>query len=144
MNAVPFEKAHKCRTYLIVDGGFGRKSEPDILGYVSVAISNMKVRPHISKTMKKKLDGIFQNDEVPCYLIGQLGKNDSHSLDIEGSELIEHAMDIIRIGHGAVGGRFVLIDAKRNDKLIRFYEENGFKKVQEDDTSSMIQLVRFF
>jgi len=144
VKAIPYEKAHKCRTYLIVDSRFEGGSGPRILAYVSVALSNLKVKEHVSKTMKKRLDGIFQNDEVPCYLIGQLGKNDRYSREIEGCELINYAMNIIRIGHKAVGGRFVRIDVKRNDKLIRFYEENGFRMVQEDDESDLIQFARFF
>jgi hypothetical protein len=126
-----------------VDGGFLRDDNPRILAYVSVAISNMKIKPHVSKTMKKRLVGIFQNEEAPCYLIGQVGKNDRCSNEIEGRELVSRAMDIIRIAQGAVGGRYVRIDIKRNEKLIRFYEENDFKEVQEDDESGLIQFVRF-
>ena len=144
VKAIPYEKAHKCRTYLIVDSRIEGESGPRILAYVSVALSNLKVKEHVSKTMRKRLDGIFPNDEIPCYLIGQLGKNDRYSREIEGCELIDYAMNIIRIGHGAVGGRFVRIDVKRNDKLIRFYEENGFRLVQEDDELDLIQFARFF
>lgn len=87
---------------------------------------------------------MFPNDEIPCYLIGQLGKNDRYSGEIEGCELIDYAMNIIQIGHGAVGGRFVRVDVKRNDKLIRFYEENGFRHVQIDGESGLLQFARFF
>ena len=144
VRAIPYEKANKCRTYIIVDGGFIKEENPKILAYISVAISNMKIKPHVSKTMNKRLVGMFQNDEAPCYLIGQLGKNDSHSNEIEGRELVNLAMDIIRIGQRAVGGRFVRVDTKKNDWLIRFYKENNFKEVQNDDESGLIQFVRFF
>jgi len=143
VRAIPYEKAHKCRTYIIVDGGF-IKEDPRILAYISVAISNMKIKSHVSKTMNKKLVGMFQNDEAPCYLIGQLGKNDRYYDEIEGRELVNLAMDIIRIGQRAVGGRFVRVDTKKNDRLNRFYEENNFKIVQNDDKSGLIQFVRFF
>jgi hypothetical protein len=142
--AIPFEKAHKCRTYLFIDGEFVKVTRPKIVAYLSVAISNLKLRPEVSKTMKKRLDGIFQNDECPCYLIGQLGKDDKYSDEIEGRELISYAMDVIRTGQRAVGGRFVRADVRRNEKLIRFYERNNFIKIQADENSNFIQFVRFF
>jgi len=94
--------------------------------------------------MKKRLTGIFRNDEAPCYLIGQLGKNDMYSNQIEGAELIEHAMSIIHTAQSAVGGRFVRVDVRRNDKLAKFYEKNNFKNIQTDEESDLVQLVRFF
>jgi hypothetical protein len=142
--AIPFEKADKCRTYLYIDGGFIKAERPKILAYFTVAISNMKFKPYVSKTMKKRLNGIFRNDEAPCYLIGQLGKNDSYSNEVEGRELIDFAIGIIRIGYNAVGGRFVRVDSRNNDKLMKFYEGNGFRMVQTDDESGLIQFVRFF
>jgi len=118
--------------------------DPKILAYLTVAISNMKFKPYVSKTMKKRLNGIFQNDEAPCYLIGQLGKNDNYSDKVEGRELIDFAMGIIGIGYNAVGGRFVRVDSRNNTKLMKFYEKNGFRLVQTDDESDLIQFVRFF
>jgi hypothetical protein len=141
--AIPFERAHKSRTYLILENSEWEEGNV-ILAYVSVALSNLNIKVEVSKSMRKRLNGIFQNDEVPCYLIGQIGKNDRHPNRVDGSELIDFAFCILRIGYRAVGGRFVRVDSKMNDKLIRFYEENGFKPVQYDEKSGLLQFVRFF
>lgn len=141
--AIPFERAHKSRTYLIANSGGGDEAIA-IMAYVSVALSNMKIKADVSKSMRKRMNGIFQNDEVPCYLIGQLGKNDRYSNEVEGRELVNSAMNILRIGHRVAGGRFVRVDCKRNDNLIKFYEENGFKVVQIDEKSGLLQFARFF
>jgi hypothetical protein len=94
--------------------------------------------------MRKRLNGIFMNDDVPCFLIGQLGKNDRYWDKIEGSELIDYAMNFLEKGHDLVGGRFVRVDCREDERLIRFYEENEFMRVQMNDESGLLQMVRFF
>lgn len=141
--AIPYEKAHKCRTYLFLGSDFFRVPRPMIIAYLSIALSNTKLNPDVSNTMKKRMDGIFKNDEAPCYLIGQIAKNDRYPGEIDGRDLIECAIKIIRIGHKAVGGRFIRVDIKNNEKLIRFYEENGFNRFTASARADLIPLVRF-
>ena len=84
------------------------------------------------------------NEDVPCFLIGQLGKNDRHRGKIAGSELIDYAMNFLERGHDLVGGRFVSVDCRDDERLVRFYKENGFIQVQSDDETTLCQMVRFF
>jgi len=79
--------------------------------------------------------------ELPAYLIGQLGKNDLHALDISGNEIIDLALDIIIEAYKLVGGRFVLVECHEHPKLIEFYQENHFNFLQRDE--EFVQLVRF-
>ena len=39
-----------------------------------------------------------------------------------------------------VGGRFVLIECNENEKLIDFYNRNGFEVLQKDE---LVQMIRF-
>ena len=142
--SIPFEKAHKGRTYLILE----KRSSPDeavaILAFISLALTTFRMQKEVSNSMRKRLNGIFMNDDVPCFLIGQLGKNDRYWDRIEGSELIDYAMNFLERGHDLVGGRFVRVDCRNDERLIGFYEENGFMRVQMDDESGLLQMVRFF
>lgn len=142
-DAIPFEKAHKSRTYLIV------KKQPldhgiAILGYFSLAISRMRISKGVSRTKIRKLNGIGERRDVPCYLIGQLGKNDDYSGEIDGTRLITYAMSFLMNGHEQLGGRFVRVDCRDIAALCEFYERNGFVRYQQDRESGLMQLVRYF
>ncbi|MDD1771309.1 MAG: hypothetical protein LUQ09_00120 [Methanomassiliicoccales archaeon] len=93
--------------------------------------------------MKRKLNGIFQNDEVPCYPLGQVGKNDVYEDDINGKEIIEFALNVIMDAHEMVGGRFVSVDCKDVNGLLNFYKVNDFSLLPEKDDHGYYQLVKF-
>ena len=141
--AIPFEKAHKSRTYIVVRRDSARERELKILAYFSIALSNMKIRDTVSRSRRKRLSGIFEDSETPCYLIGQLAKNDTYEGDIQGKELIEYALSMFKIAHDLVGGRFVRVDCKNIPHLVEFYKANGFGELQTDDKTGLLQLVRF-
>lgn len=103
----------------------------------------MKIQKSVTKSQRRKLSGIFTDKVVPCYLIGQLAKNDPYSDEIEGNELVEYAMGMFKTVHDLVGGRFARVDCKDIAFLVDFYKENGFRKVQTDDKTGLLQLVRF-
>jgi hypothetical protein len=95
----------------------------------------------VSKTKRKKLDGLYKKtDDIPCYLIGQLGKNDLYKDKIEGHTIINYAVNIIQKSHEFVGGRFILVECTDNYKLVNFYLNNNFEILQKDE---LVQLVRF-
>lgn len=142
--SIPFEKAHKSRTYLILEKKSSSEEGIAILAYISLALASFRIQKDVSNSMRKRLNGIFMNDDVPCFLVGQLGKNDRYRCKITGSELIDYAMNFLEKGHDLVGGRFVRVDCREDERLIRFYEENGFMRVQMNDESGLLQMVRFF
>ncbi|MEO2116897.1 MAG: hypothetical protein ABGW92_00615 [Methanocaldococcus sp.] len=126
-SAILFEKLNKSRTYLIF-----KRGTTDILAYFTLTISILKIVDDISKKTLKKLDGISKEKrEFPIYLIGQLGKNDKFWNEIKGSRILQEAIDTICNANEIVGGRVILIETLNNEKLIKFYEENGFKILQK-------------
>jgi len=141
--AIPFEKAHKGRTYLVVGKESAESKELRIQAYFSLALSNMRIQKGVSRTQRKRLNGIFADDLVPCFLIGQLARNDQHPEEIGGDEIVAHAMSICKMGHDLVGGRFVRVDCRDIPGLVDFYERNGFRRLQTDDKTGLLQLVRF-
>ena len=140
--AIPFEKAHKCRTYLLIEGT-DEPYGPIILGFVSIALKTTFINSSISKSLRRKLDGIFLSESVPCYLIGQLAKNDLSASRIEGSELLRIAEAFVSRAHETVGGRFIRVDCEDKPKVIGFYSVNGYKELQMDASTGLRQMVKF-
>ncbi|AEF97232.1 hypothetical protein [Methanotorris igneus] len=126
--AILFEKLNKSRTYLIF-----KKDTKDILAYFTLALSILKiVDEEISKKTLKKLDGISkEKKEFSIYLIGQLGKNDKFWDEIKGDIILQEAIDTLCNANELVGGRIILVETLNNEKLIKFYENNGFKILQK-------------
>jgi hypothetical protein len=105
--------------------------------------------PSISGNLRKRLVGMYYaptmtSHHVPCFLIGQLGKDDRFYDEVEGRELIRYAFDAIDIAHSKVGGRFIKIDCEDSDGLVRFYRENGFVPIQKEPRSGMLEMVMFY
>ena len=141
--AVPFEKVHKARTYLIIDPASIESHDLVIVAYFSIALKCFHIGDGVSITMKRRLNGIFQNDILPCYLLGQVGKNDLYADQIKGKEIIDLAMNLILDAQERVGGRFISVDCRDSDGLLRFYRESGFAVLPSKDGQGFHQLVRF-
>ena len=153
--AVEFEKLSKARTYLVCSQ---RQLENDrnvhnlkIYGYISIALKILSVPESISNRIRKELDGFSAKihgekiNDFPCYLIGQLSKNfNIPENNLSGRQLIEFASDVIAASVDAVGGRYMMIECRDNEKLLQFYKENHFSEIAKipDDGQSMVQMIR--
>ncbi len=152
--AIRFEKQSKARTYLVFNQDEMTKkkiSDLTIYGYITVAIKVLTVPPDASKSIRKKLDGLSATihgeliDDFPCYLIGQLARNSNvPSSSLKGKTLLDFAQDIVGQAVDAVGGRYILIECKDSQKLVRFYEENGFKGFSRMtyDCQTLVQMMK--
>ena len=86
--------------------------------------------------MRRKIERVSEVNEqtgeyiLAAYLIAQLGKNftDGANERITGAQLLELALDKIRALQYMAGGTVVFLEADNVDKLIAFYEANGFKR----------------
>lgn len=142
-DAVPFEKAHKARTYLIIEMESMEGGELVIVAYFTIALKCFQIGDGVSASMRRRLNGIFQNDIIPCYLLGQLGKNDRCAETLRGKDIIDLAMDLVMDAHERVGGRFISVDCRDSDGLLRFYQESGFTLLPSKNFHGLHQLVRF-
>ena len=109
-----------------------------------------------SKMMRRKIERVSEVNEqtgeylLSAYLIAQLGKNynDGMNKRITGAQLLQSAIDAIRDAQYRLGGTVVFLEADNVEKLIDFYETNGFKRfavrksrgTQEQHT--LVQLLR--
>ena len=152
--AIEFDKLSKARTYLIF-------SEEDLLsknitgqvvyGYISIALKVLSVPEVTSNRMRKELDGFSSKihgeriSDFPCYLIGQLSRNSKVPKDcISGKQLLTFAEDVIGNAVNSVGGRYMMIECRDKEKVIRFYQQNEFEEISRipDEEQPMVQMIR--
>ena len=144
--AITFEKASRARTYLILDEEALTDGKINIIAYFTVSMKALNLREGISKNVRKHLDGLGnkQGSTFVVYLIGQLGKNDTYSSEIDGKELIARAIATIKEAYKVVGGRYILVECEPVPGLKKLYEDNDFTFLQESlENDSLIQFIRF-
>lgn len=156
--AVEFEKLSKARTYLICDENQFLEDNFTldkliVYGYIALAIKILSVPETTSNRMRKELDGLSAKihgrviNDFPCFLIGQLARNSDVKKELlSGELLLEKAFSIIEVAVNAVGGRYILIECLENEKLIAFYQRNGFTEIARipDGNHQMVQMMRKF
>lgn len=151
--AVEFENLSKARTYLVFDTADleNGKEHPAIYGYISLALKILTVPASVSNRLRKELDGYNakihgqQISDFPCYLIGQLSKNSEvRDNPVTGSDLLNIAFDIIASATEAVGGRYMMIECRNEEKLLKFYGDNSFSEIDRipDEDIPMVQMIR--
>jgi len=138
--ALEFDRRNKSRTYLIVD--VENFEEYKILAYFTLTMKSLKLNPVVSKSKIKKMDG-FRSDikETEAVLIGQLGKNQDYKNQIDGKTILKTAIEIVYASHNLIGGRIVFLECANHEKVVRFYEENGFAFLQE--SGEYLQMIRY-
>lgn len=92
--------------------------------------------------MRKKLDGICKNSEsVNAYLIGQIGKNDSVvDNQINLPYILEEAYTIIDKANQLVGGRVIILECEKAEKLVSLYQANGFNILIDNPAERLITM----
>lgn len=142
--AIEFEKMDLARTYLVLSM---YKNRAYLAGYFAIApkplVIKKKVFRKLSGTQQKKLMGFGHktdqsNYECKGYLIGQIGKNFSEEAvsanQLNGSELLQLAYSKIKEAHEIVGGRVVHLECQNIHKLKNFYEDQGFREIENRKT----------
>ena len=111
------------------------------MGYFSIGITYLLTN-RLDKAVVKFLDGYTDETiAIPCYLVGQLGKNDECKGKI-GSYLLDEALNFIDKAQDILKGRFVLIDAVNEPKVLEFYKQNSFVAVENNTSSKSIKMVK--
>ncbi len=158
--AIEFAKQSISSTYLIMAS---YKDQYVLCGYFSLANKVFCISKDSlpSKNWKRRMAKFGQFDKsvqrytISAPLIGQLGKNYSNGYDklITGDELLKLALDKVREMQYIVGGKIVYLECEKKDKLIEFYQSNGFvnfgtRALDRDETDklygdSLIQMLRY-
>ena len=158
--AIEFSKQGISSTYLIMAS---YKQEYVLCGYFTLAnkvfcidkssLPNKKWRSRMSKF--GQFDKSIDKYTISAPLIGQLGKNYSNGYDtlITGDELLKLALDKVKQMQYIVGGKIVYLECEQKEKLIDFYESNGFvnfglRALDRDETDrlsgeSLVQMLKY-
>ena len=127
-NSIDLEKRKISRTYLYFN------QDLEIIAYFTLSLKVLNTNG-ISKTLIQKLDGVKKDREnIPCYLIGQLGKSSKCNYKI-GQYLLDRAIQEIERVNIILGGRFIILDSVNEKKVIDFYTKkpNNFKPIKDYD-----------
>lgn len=131
------------------------------VGYYTIAPKYICVaRDAVSANMAKKLNNHGDFDPktrqyiVSAPLIAQLGKNyaDGNNYVIKGDELLQMALETVKKIQVQLGGKFIYLECEEKEKLINFYERNGFtnfgkRKIDRDevgvDGEYLVQFLKY-
>lgn len=134
--AITFERNLRSCTYLYMSN-----ADKSVAGYFSIGIT-YTLTNKLDKAVVKFLDGYTDETiAIPCYLVGQLGKNDKCK-DKIGKFLLDDALSFVDKAQGILKGRFVLIDSVNDDKVINFYKENSFIALENDKSLKSIKMIK--
>ncbi len=125
-SAIEYEIDSSARTYLCVD-----TETYTIAGYftVSIGFADIQRSEELTDNERTRLKMYKCPDHrIPCYLIGQLGRDDRYAHDsLSGRDILEMAMFVLSDTKKRIGGKFVIVECE--DCLVKLYEseEFGFK-----------------
>jgi len=131
-----YEKRQIARTFVLVNS-----DKNEVVGYFTISMKSLSTNG-MSKTSIKKIDGVSNSRVcIHSFLIGQLGISDNYTEYKLGILLLDDAFTKIEMAHDLVAGRYILVDAIHNKKVIKFYTEYGFSllttNIEESENSSM-------
>ena len=135
--AITFEKKLRDRTYILLD------KETQIAGYFSIAISVLYAKD-IQNDILLEIGDLNTPKDIPCLLIGQIAKSDKFKDFKIGGYLMDLAIEQLEVVNKILGGRFILLDAINNDKVIKFYESFGFIAIDKESLKENVKMIRPF
>ena len=131
--AIEFAKQSISSTYLVMAS---YKNNYVLVGYYTLSNKFFCIDKEAfpSKSLRNRMKKFAQYDPaikrytMSAPLIGQLGKNYSHSYNtlITGDELLSLALNKVREMQMIVGGKVVYLECEDKERLIEFYSKNGF------------------
>lgn len=119
-------------SYLVIDEDLA-----DVVGYFTLLVKPFTIQAASLSSKNRRLIARFAEENTEAgdytasvYLIAQIGKNYAieEPLQISGGDLLNMALDKLRVAQDLVGGKLVLVEREADRaKLLEFYNANGFK-----------------
>ncbi len=137
-NAIPYEKANKGRTYIIIN------KEGFPLGYFTLGLGRLSYSGDIPGALWKKLRGVGDGDAtvLSCILLGQLARNDKVTYEeLPKGFLFSQMLHQVYEGQKIIGGRLLLAECV--DELIPYYNEKRFRHLYKNPNNGLNQMVLF-
>ena len=128
--AIDFEVRQIARTFILLN-----ISKNEVVGYFTISMKSLSTNG-MSKTIIKKIDGVSNSRVcIHSFLIGQLGISDNYAEYKLGTLLLDDAFSKIEMAYTLVAGRYILVDAINNKKVLSFYKKNGFVLLSTNENS---------
>lgn len=130
--AIDFSKQSITQTQLVF---LSYKDEIRLAGYYSLTNKFISVKEEgLSNSLKKRIGKFGTRDttskgyHLSAPLIAQLGKNYTDDLNkqITGADLLQMAINKVKIAQVILGGKVVYIECEDTPRLLEFYKQNGF------------------
>jgi hypothetical protein len=142
--AFQFQERSWSSVYLLFDEEKFVKGLFSLEAYFTLSHKAMLLSDGISNNQKKKITGGVSHD-TPCVhfvLIGHLGKHisDERRSQITSIEILNAAFEIIATAKELITFNCVLVECKKNENLLKIYENYGFRHLQDDD--GLTQLIK--
>ena len=144
-NSIEFTKKHQAITYLIFN------QQKEVIAYFTLSIKPISINSDTlsASSLKKILRLSEYNDEssvsTAAYLIAQVGKSDGTAINIDLIfEFIDYVVAKIQ---NSCGGVVEFLESENNEKLIKLYQNKGFKtfnirKSKSGEERKLIQMYR--
>ncbi len=110
--AVDFERRDPSRTLLIIDEDGPTNGKLNILAYFSLAISHIHVSNEVPRKVKDRLNYGPRDQRSPCFLIGQMAKNDACQEQITGPEILDIEVGFLFEARQKVAGAALELTAR--------------------------------
>lgn len=144
-NSIRYEQEGYGRTYLVVS-----EIDSRILAYFTVALGNLEVFKASKKGKRKALGDLPGKDSVdnmPAFLIGQLGRADNCTAqELSGEILLSECYHKLNVASQCVGGSLVMLECREN-MYSKFYEKYGYNKLRpelnEQDLYTLFKRINF-
>lgn len=134
--AVREEKEDRARTTLMVDSETG-----DIVGYFTLLIESFSFTTASGKN-RKRIAGNKDATNFHCILIGKIGRSDKYKGIVSGAEILEAAIYNCSLIKGLTATKVICVEYVDEINLKQFYEDNGFKLLQKNDTGLNISFLK--
>lgn len=85
----------------------------------------------IRNRLNRKIPNPKRNNQYPAVLLGQLSVFDDFSGRKIGDDVLEFIKCFVKDDSYPTGCRYLIVDATNNEKVINFYQRNGFKFIFE-------------
>lgn len=130
--SINFEMENKSRTYLIF-------KDNSLIAYFTLTFKSIDLS-RLSKNKSKKLTAGESNDKnYPSYLIGHIAKDERVKIKNFISYILDQCLFILFKSQKLIGGRLVYLDCKDSFRLIKMYEDYGFRYFNRNENSGLKQ-----
>ena len=128
--AIERELSHDVRTYAVVDKD---DSDLSIVAFFAIGITIVEEKGHDGELPAK--------EHTPVFLLSQIARDDRYGHDdLDGTELLDKAEELIRKASDLVGGRAIFLDCKK--ALLPYYQHRGYSFVMYDKGADLYRLAK--